>query len=128
MKADLAEHAANRRPDHETEAEGGAQQAEASSALLRRGHVGDIGAGRRKAGGSNSRDQPADEQEPEAGRQRHQNIIEAQAEIGQDDDRPPAEAIRQGAKHRLKDELHQGPGKAEIADHMRRAGGVAAHE
>ena len=49
------------------------------------------------------------------GRQRHQDVVEAKAEVGEQDHRPAAEAIGQGAQQRREEELHQRPNRAEDA-------------
>ena len=62
------------------------------------------------------------------GRQRHEDVVEAEPEIREQDHRPAAEAVRQRALHRREHELHQRPGGAEQAEDLRRARGVAAEE
>ena len=112
----------------EAQSEGRAQHAKAGGALFRRGYVGDISAGGRKTGRGDTGNQPPDKQEPKVRRQRHQDIVQPQPKIGQDDHRPAAEPVGQRAQHRLEDELHEGPEETEIADDMRGADGIAVEE
>ena len=54
-----------------------------------------------------------DEQPPERRRQRHQDVVEAEAEVRHQHDGPAAEAIGERAEHRRREELHRGPHRAE---------------
>ena len=123
-----AGNAADRRPEHEAGAERDAEHAEQRRALVRLGDVGDIGIAGRDAGGANAGDDPPDEQPGQRRRQRHQDVVEAEPEIRQQDHRPPSEAIRQRAVDRREQELHQRPGGAEQAEIVGAADRVAADE
>ena len=69
-----------------------------------------------------------DEQPPDIRRERHQHVVEAEPEIGNEDHRPPAETVRQRAVDRRTHELHQRPGGAEQAEIIGGARGVAGEE
>ena len=70
----------------------------------------------------------AHEQPPQVRRQRHQDVVEPEPEIRDQDHRPAAEAIRQRADARREQELHQRPDGAEQAVDFGGARGVAAEE
>ena len=61
-------------------------------------------------------------------RQRHQDVVEAEPEIREQDDRLAAEAVGQHAVHRREHELHQRPGGAEQAEIVGAARRIAADE
>ena len=115
----VAEQTAERRAHHEAEAEGSPQHAEGLRPLFRRGNVGNIGLrrrhGRRKHPGKN----PPDKQHPERRRHRHDQVVDAEPEIGHQDHRPPAVTIRQRAEHRRGKELHHRPDRHEHPEHER---------
>ena len=73
-------------------------------------------------------DHPADEQPGQRRRQRHQHIIQREAEIRQQHHRPPAEPVRQAAEHWREQKLHQRPGGAEQAENPRRTRGIVIDE
>ncbi len=113
---DPAEKSAERRPDHEAEAECGAEHAEARGALLGRRHVGDVRVRGREARRGRARDATADQQQRQRVDQRHEQEIDADAEVRQQHDRPPAEAIGQRALDRRARELDRREQRAEHAD------------
>ncbi|MFO1402576.1 MAG: hypothetical protein U1F30_15410 [Steroidobacteraceae bacterium] len=123
-----AEPAAERRPDDEADAEGRAEQAVGPRPLGRRGDVADVGRGGRHAGRGDARDDPAEEQPGDGRRQRHDDVVDAEAEIGEQDHRAAAVAVREQAEERRAAELHQRPGGAEQAEVVRGARDVAAGE
>ena len=116
-RIEAAGDAADRRAEHEAGAEGDAQHAEqrarAGPARRRRRYRHRRSRCWRR---SDAGDDPADEQPRQRRRQRHQDVVEAEPEIRQQDDRPPPEAIRQRAVDRREQELHQRPGGAEQAE------------
>ena len=127
-RIDAAEQTADRGPDDETDPERGADLAEHRGAFLRGRNVGDIGKRGGDAGRSDAGDHAADEQPDQRWRQRHQHVVEAKAEIGEQDHRTAAEAIGQGAQQRRCEELHQRPGGAEQTVDARRISGVVVGE
>ena len=127
-RIDAPEDPAQRRPQREAQAETRAHHAEGGRALLRHGHVGDIGESRREVGRRDARDHPAHEEPREVRRQGHQEIVESQPEAGDEDHRPAPEAVRQGPQDGHGQELHQGPGGAENPVDLGRRGRVAPLE
>ncbi len=116
---DAAEQATDCRPDHEAEAECRAEHAEAGSALLRRCDVGDVRVGGGDAGRGDAADDASEEEQRQRLRQRHEDVVETEAEIRQQDHPASAEAIRQCAQQRRRQELHQGEDGNEPAVHRR---------
>ena len=108
-QVDLAQEAADARPDDEPDAEGRAEQAEGGGALLRRGDVGDVGARGGEAGGGDPVQRPADEQPRKRRSEGHEQIVDAEAEDRDQQHRPTAEAVRQHAEDRREEELHDRP-------------------
>ena len=100
-----AEQAADRRPEHEAEAEGSADEPEALRALFRRSDVGDVGVrgGIRRAG--DSRDEAADEQPRKSRGQSHDDIVDAEREQRRQQHGSPAETIAEIAHERRAEEL-----------------------
>jgi hypothetical protein len=127
-RRNAAGHTAERRPEYKPGAERGAEVSEAPGALFRRRHVRDIGIGGGDACRRNAGDHPADEQPDHVRRQRHQHIIQSDAEVGDQDHGSAAERVGQCALERREHELHERPGGAEQAEDLRRFLGVAAHE
>ena len=93
-------------------------EAEGLGAAVRRGDVGDVGEGGADGGRGDARDDPADEQQGERGRHRHEDVVEPEPEAGDQDHRPPAVAVRQRAEQRREEELHQRPDGREGAEHL----------
>ena len=98
---------AQHRAEHEACAPGSTQQAIGLGAVIGRCHIGDIGIGGGEGGRRNARHRSADEQPPDVGRKRHDEIIEPQHREAGDQDRAPAEAVRQIAEDGGKEEVHQ---------------------
>ena len=115
-----AKQAANGGTENEARAERSTNLAEHRGAPFRRRHIGDIGKGGRDARRGDSGNHPADEQPDQRRRQRHQHIVQRQSEIRQQYHRPPAEPVRERAKDRREQKLHQRPGGAEQAENPRR--------
>lgn len=67
-RVDRSEQTGERRPHDEAETEGGPDHPEAGGPPLRRGDVGDIGAGSGEAGGGDAGDHARDEEPGEARR------------------------------------------------------------
>ena len=125
---DVAEHAADQRADDEAQAERRADHAEALRAFFRRSDVGDVGIRSREAGRGRRRDDPADEQPRQVGRQRHEHEVQAEPQAGDQDHRAPAIAIGESALDRRTEELHQRERERERTGPVRRGGGVATDE
>ena len=115
-RIDIAQQSAGRRAEHEAGAERRSHAAEDRGAPLWRREVGDVGKGRGNAGRGDAGDQPANEQPRQRRRHRHQHIVRGEAEVREQDDRPPAEPVGEAAEHRREHELHQCPGRAEQAE------------
>ncbi len=93
-RRNAARQSAERRTKHKAGAESRAEQTEARGAFVRRRHVGDISVSGCDARRGDAGDHPADEQPAQRRRQRHQHIVQADAEIGDEDHRAPAETYR----------------------------------
>ena len=61
-------------------------------------------------------------------REGHEDVVEAEAEAGNEDDRAAAEAVGPCAENWGENELHERPGKTEIAGDSGGAGDIAALE
>ena len=71
----------------------------------------------------------ASEKEPaECGGPGHEEVVEAEAEVGEQDEGAAAEAVGERADDGREEELHGGKDGAEEAEHPGRAGGVAVKE
>ena len=76
---------------NEAQSEDHADLAEGRRPLLRRRHVGDVGAGGAEAGRGNARNRRGPRtSQADVGRQRHHDVVEAQAKVGQQHDGPPS--------------------------------------
>ena len=125
---EAAQQAADRGSQHEAQAERHADDAEGLGPAGRWRHVGDIGERRGDGGGRDAGDDPAHEQQDERGRERHEDIVQAKPQAGQQDHRPPPEAIAERAQQGRTHELHGAPHGGEQAEHFGGAGDVAVHE
>ncbi len=123
---DIAQKAAQARSDDEAEPERAAEDAVGRGTLLLRRDVGDVGIGGGEARRRHAQHHARDEQQPQGGRQREHDEIDGQAGVGDEDDRPPPEAVRQRALHRRERELHDGKHRAEHAHPPGRPGDAAA--
>jgi hypothetical protein len=85
----------------------------ARRALLGRRHVGDIGVGGGDARRADAGDYASDEQPPQVRRERHQDEVEPEPEVGEQDQRPAPVAIGEHAVQRREQELHQRSNRAE---------------
>jgi hypothetical protein len=103
---DIAEEAAQARSHDEAQPERPAQHAVGGRALLARRDVGDVGVGGGEARRGHAEQGAADEQQPQRRRQRQHHEIDRQAQVRDQDHRPPAETVRQRALHRREGELH----------------------
>ncbi len=121
-----AQHAAEDRPDDEADAERGAHEAKRSRALVGRRDVRDVRERSGDARGRDAGDQPADEQPAERRRERHEDVIEAEAEVRHQHDRPAAEAVGYRSEDWRREKLNARPHRAEQRQRRRRARGVAA--
>ncbi len=125
---DGAEESADGRPDDEAHAEGGGEIAELLGAFFGRSDVGDVGESAGDVGGGDAGDDAAYEEPFEGGREGHEDVVEAEAEAGDEDDRSAAEAVGPCAENGRENKLHERPGKAEIAGDGGGASDVAALE
>ena len=125
-RIEAAENAAERRPQHEADAERGADHAEGGGALVGLGHVGNVGVGGGEARRGDAGNNAPDEQPGQARCQRHQDVVEPVPGHGDEQHRAAAEAVGQCAEHRREHELHQCPGGGEEPEDLGRPPGVAA--
>src|SRR3546814_4982580 len=91
--AHLAEKAADRRPRDETDAEGGADEAEVAGAVFGRGDVGDRGLRRGVAAAENARQRARDEQPGQRLDDRQQRIIDREPAQCEQQHAPPPEMV-----------------------------------
>ncbi len=127
-RVDAAQHAAESWPEGEAQPEPGADHAEGGRSLLLRSDVGDVGERGRDTRRGDARDHAPDEEPGEVRGKRHEEVVQPQAEAGDEDHRPAAEAVRDRAQERHEHELHQPPRRAEDAVDRGRARRVAALE
>ena len=124
----VAEESADGRADDEAHAKGGSEVAELLCAVFGRRDVGDVGEGAGDVGGGDSGDDASDQEPFEGRREGHEDVVEAESEAGDEDDRAAAETVGPRAEDGRKNELHERPGETEIAGDGGGAGDVAAFE
>src|SRR5215204_2435900 len=95
--AELAEEAAEGRPDDEAQAEGGPDHAEGPGPLGGLRDVGDEGIRRGVGGTANPRDQPPEKEPGDGRRERHEDVVYAEPGDRHEEDRPPAIGVREVA-------------------------------
>ncbi|TPW04349.1 MAG: hypothetical protein FD124_2642 [Alphaproteobacteria bacterium] len=93
------EPAAERGPEDEAAAERRAHHAERGRALFRRRDIGDVGAGGGGARGRDARENARGEHHREVRREREHHVLQTDAEIREENDRPAPETIRQRPEH-----------------------------
>jgi hypothetical protein len=125
-RVDRAQHSAQCRAQHEAKAERGTHQSERAGALFCGRDVGDVGICGREARRRDAGYDAAAEQPNQRRGERHQHVVEAEAQHGDEQHRAAAEAIGHGAQQRREDELHERPGRAEQAVDLGRARRVPA--
>ena len=118
----VAEQPAQARPQDEAQAEHPAQKPEGARPLFRRGDVGEIGEGRPDRRGGHARDRAAEQQPPDRGGERHQQVVRPVPQVRGQYDRPAAVPVRKGAHDGLAEELHEGPGPDQGAGPEARVG------
>ncbi len=123
---DRTQQSAQCRSQHKADAERRSDQPERAGSLLGRRNVGDVGIGGRETRRRDAGYDAADEQPGQGRCQRHQDIVEAQAQHRNEQHRTAAEAVGHGAQQGRGDELHQGPRGAEQAVDLGRSRRVAA--
>jgi len=89
------------------------------------GDVGNIGRSDRDIGAGEAGDGAADEEQDEARREGQKEIVDRRAGERDEEDRPAAEPIAEGAEHRREHELHRGIERRHRAEEWRDAGGAA---
>ncbi len=92
-RVDAAEDAAEGRAEDEAHAERGAEHAEGSGALFVRGDIGHVGHGRWHARRRQARDDATEEEPAERRGEGHDDVVEAEAEVREQDDGPAAVAV-----------------------------------
>jgi len=124
----VSEPAAKSRTNDKAEAESRADQSERLGTLFRRRDVGYIGERSGDIGGSNSRYEASHKKPTQRRGDSHKNVVEPDTQAGKQDDRAAAETIGPSSEDGRKDELHGGPGKAEVAGYRRGAGKISLFE
>ena len=127
-RVDVAEQATDGGAEDEADSEGGVQHAEGGGAALAWGDVGHVGHGGGDAGGGEAGDDAAEEEPVERGSPGHEEIVEAEAEVGEQDEGAAAEAVGERADDGGEEELHGGEDGSEEAEHLGGRGGVAVEE
>ena len=94
--------------EDEAEPEGDPHEAVVAGAGLRGRHVGDVGVGGGDAGPHDPGDGAANEEPADGRREALHEVVDAEPEQRAEDDRPPAEAVGEGAQDGGAQELHQG--------------------
>ena len=125
---DVAEDAAEGGAEDEADAEGCIEHAEGGGAAFARGDVGHVGHGGGNAGGGEAGDDAAEEEPVEGGRPGHEDVVEAEAEVGEEDDGAAAEAVGERPENGGEEELHGGEDGAEDAEHLAALELVAVEE
>ena len=97
--------AAQRRPNHEADAERSAKQSKGGRPFLRRSHVGNHGSRRTEGRAGDARNRAADEKPGQSRRPGHDEIVDRERDHCSDQHDPPAEAIAEIAHHRTREEL-----------------------
>ena len=127
-RIDVAEQTTDGGAKDEAGPEGRVQHAEGGGASLAGGDVGHVGHGGWDAGGGEAGDDTAEKEPAECGGPGHEEVVEAEAEVGEKDNGAAAEAVGERAEDGREEELHGGKDCAEEAEHFGRAGGVAVEE
>jgi hypothetical protein len=117
----MGQQAAQRRADHEAGPEGRAQQAHAAGALLGRGDVGHVALDRRDVAAAEAADQADGHGDPDVRREGQGQVGDGVGDDGDDQHRPPADAVRHPPPERLAEELAQAVG-GEHGRHLPRGG------
>src|SRR5713226_5575157 len=86
-QVDVAEESADRGADGEAHAEGGREITGLRGALVGGSDVGDVSEGAGNVGGGDAGDDAADEKPFERGREGHEDVVQAEAETGNENDR-----------------------------------------
>ena len=116
-RVDVAEQTTDGGAEDEADPEGCVQHAEGGGAALARSDVGHVGHGGGDAGGGEAGDDAAEEEPVECGGPGHEEVVEAEAEVGEQDDGAAAEAVGERADDGGEEELHGGEDGAEEAEH-----------
>lgn len=127
-RVDVAEQATDGGAEDEAGSEGCVQHAKGGGAALARGDVGHVGHGGGDAGGGEAGDDASEEEPVECRGPSHDEVVEAEAEVGEKYERAAAEAVGERADDGGEEELHGGEDRAEEAEESGRAGGVAVEE
>jgi hypothetical protein len=107
-RTERAEQPANRRSEHEADAECGADEAEVLRALLGRTDVRDVGVCRRVRSAGYACDEAAGEQPPQHRRESHDEVVDTQRKQRSQQHRAPSEPIAEIADNRRAEELGDG--------------------
>ena len=114
--AELGQKTRDAGPDQEADAESNADHAERFGAVLRRGHVGDIGLRERKIAGRESVDDPRQEDQPKRARERQDQESDERADLADDQQRLAPHVVRHPAEDGAGDELAERVGRNQQAD------------
>src|SRR2546426_3961710 len=117
-EVDPAEEAAEGGAHDEPDPPRRADHPERGRATLRRRHVRDVRGSGGVARGGDPGEDPPDEQPGEGRREGHDDVVEAEADRGEDQDGAAAEAVREGPGQGREEELHQAPDRQEEPEHQ----------
>jgi len=92
-QVDVAEIAADGRANDEAESERGADEAKRLGPFFGRCNVGDVGKGGSDVGSGDAGNEATEEKPPKRRSQGHKNVINGEAEAGNENDRPAAETV-----------------------------------
>jgi hypothetical protein len=117
---DPGEHAAQRRPEHETETERGADEPVRAGAIFRFRDVGDVGARRGDVSARQPVDDAREKEHREAVREREHHEADDGTGETEDEHRPPAVPVGQIAEDGRRDKLTDREDRKEQPDLERR--------
>ena len=113
--AELGGEPADQRPGDEADSEAGPDETEVLRPPFRRTDVGHEGVGGGVGRAGDAGERAAGEQQPQRGREAHDQVVHRQGEQRDQQHRAPAVAIRQAAEGRSDGELHQRIDEAQVA-------------
>ena len=121
-------HAAHCRSENQANTDGDVDPAKPDGSPPRRHDIGYVGAANRHARRRRTRNKAANQQHRKIGRKRHQQIVQRQAEIRQQDNRATAQAVGQRSLNRCADELHEGSDGTKQSKPAGRTCGITVEE
>ena len=124
-RIDVAEETSDGGTEDESGSKGCVQDAEGGGAALAWGDVGHVGHRGRDGRGGNAGDDAAEEEPVERRGPGHEEIVEPEAEVGEQNDGAAAVTVGERADDGREEELHGGEDRSEEAEHAGCAGCVA---